>query len=52
VYSQGSDGLYLSSTLFSDYPSDAYFLYFNSYGAFVDGVGRCDGFTVRAVLAE
>ena len=52
VYDQGLFGGYRSSTLYSDYPYDAYYLSFYSYGAAVDYGNRCDGYSVRPVQSN
>ena len=49
VYYQGSDGFFWSSTLYSDYPLFAWYLYFDSGSADVSHDYRYDGFTVRPV---
>lgn len=46
----GSHGNYWSSSLYTDYPGDAWFFFFDSGSQGVDNGGsRYDGFTVRAV---
>ena len=46
----GSGGYYWSSSLSTDSPNDAYFMYFYSGGVHPqDGSSRCNGFSVRPV---
>ena len=50
LHSAGSDGIYWSSSLYTGYPSRAWYLNFNSDGAYMGGGhGRDDGFSVRPV---
>jgi hypothetical protein len=48
LYEAGSDGIYWSSSLYSDYSGCAYSLVFNS--DFVDYYSRCEGYPVRPVI--
>ena len=49
LYSAGSSGYYWSSSLNTDYPGSAWFVYFNSYGVNRDYYLRRYGFSVRTV---
>ena len=49
LYIAGSDGSYWSSSLSTDFPGHAYYLYFNSARVDWNGYYRCVGFTVRPV---
>jgi hypothetical protein len=52
LYGAGSSGRYWSSALSTDYPSDAWYLYFNSGSCDMhDGI-RFNGFTVRPVRSS
>ncbi len=48
----GSKGYYWSNTLGSDYPSDSYYLNFDSSGCRTDGSNRFEGRSVRPVRAS
>lgn len=50
--SRGSYGFYWSSTLNAGYPDDAWYLYFNSSNAYMYGLDRDFGYTVRAVQSN
>ena len=48
----GAKGYYWSNTLGSDYPSDSYYLNFDSSGCRTDGSNRFEGRSVRPVRAS
>ena len=49
LYNVGSRGFYWSSSLITDYPLIAWYVYFSSDLVSRDGEGRCDGGSVRPV---